>query len=336
MKKLPEEGQRVLLWLRNGEVAFGRRLLDNCWSVASDELTTSVKHVRGEDVFSWAFPPSRKPQDLPENTLLRSMRSAREEVYWLFFHRGFGTKIHAFLEFNGLLGKYVDMCERAHAQGVDFTDCNKHSGNVLPMEEHDAVYLGEKFDCIFGPSLRANPAVLRAFLEAIVPAPERPASIFDALVMTAEGGFASVDAEPAPAPSEGEKTSDVVPFVECGVCGEELVSEERDIEIMTRGTVHATRGFHRACARDVSNAVRAADDEHSFHHVVACGPCKAPSCKFRVFFCDGCRRECVVTAMPNGALVAPPGWAQLAMEAMVDFERFVCPRCIERSEAEAG
>ena len=99
--------------------------------------------------------------------ILEDMKKLRENCYWMFFHQGMGQKAHAFLEFNGLISKYVDLCVRAHEQGVDFTNANTHNGKALPMEGHDADYLAEKFDCIFGPALRANPEAAAIFLETV-------------------------------------------------------------------------------------------------------------------------------------------------------------------------
>lgn len=99
--------------------------------------------------------------------LLQRMAQASERTYWSFFTADFGSTCHAFIEFNGLLSKFVQLCGRAHEQGVDFTMANTHSGTALPMKAHDAAYIGEKLDCIFGPALRANPKAMAAFLAVI-------------------------------------------------------------------------------------------------------------------------------------------------------------------------
>lgn len=73
------------------------------------------------------------------------------------------THCHPFIEFTGLLNEYIKMCRRASEAGVDFTQANTHTGEALPMETYEAEYLGEKLDCIYGPSL-SDPKVFRAFI----------------------------------------------------------------------------------------------------------------------------------------------------------------------------
>jgi hypothetical protein len=99
--------------------------------------------------------------------LLDTMRQVVEKTYWMFFNAGIGTHCHAFIEFNGVISKYVDLCQAAHTAGIDFTQSNEHTNTQLPAEEHDMHYLGEKLGCIFGPTLRSNPKLKWAFLRAL-------------------------------------------------------------------------------------------------------------------------------------------------------------------------
>lgn len=73
---------------------------------------------------------------------------------------------HAFIEFCGLMNKYIGICTKAAEAGIDFTQANTHSGLPLPVEDHDVKYLAEKFDCIFGPTL-ADPKVRATFIDAM-------------------------------------------------------------------------------------------------------------------------------------------------------------------------
>ena len=57
---------------------------------------------------------------------------------------------HPFLEFAGVMAAYVNSCRRAHADGIDFTECNVHSGSPLPIASFEIGYLNEKLNCIFG------------------------------------------------------------------------------------------------------------------------------------------------------------------------------------------
>jgi hypothetical protein len=93
--------------------------------------------------------------------MLKGMRVASNTLYRFAIAIGH----HPFIEFCGLINEYIKICERAHAQNLDFTECSAHSGKALEMRSHEAAYLGEKLGCIYGPSLQ-DPANLKAFLQA--------------------------------------------------------------------------------------------------------------------------------------------------------------------------
>lgn len=71
-----------------------------------------------------------------------------------FYAAAVRIQCHPFIEFCGLMNEYLQMCRRAHEQGIDFTNLNQHSGGALPMERYNAAYLGEKLGCIYGPALQ--------------------------------------------------------------------------------------------------------------------------------------------------------------------------------------
>ena len=56
---------------------------------------------------------------------------------------------HPFIEFTGLMAEYVKLCEEAHKNGIDFSECNTHSGTHLPMLQFQVDYVNEKLECIF-------------------------------------------------------------------------------------------------------------------------------------------------------------------------------------------
>ena len=74
---------------------------------------------------------------------------------------------HTFIEFTGFINEYIKICENALTQGIDFTQASTHSGMGLPMKTHEAMYIAEKFDCIFGPSFRAQPECWETFAKAM-------------------------------------------------------------------------------------------------------------------------------------------------------------------------
>jgi hypothetical protein len=57
--------------------------------------------------------------------------------------------VHPFIEFTGLINEYIKCCEKAHKEGIDFSQCNKHSGKELPIEDYSIDYINEKLECIF-------------------------------------------------------------------------------------------------------------------------------------------------------------------------------------------
>lgn len=89
------------------------------------------------------------------------MRQAADLIYRLLQR----CEVHPFIEFNGFMPKYIDLCDREASKGNDFTMASTHNDKTLPMVAHDVVYLAEKFDCIFGPSFRANPELWKIFKE---------------------------------------------------------------------------------------------------------------------------------------------------------------------------
>lgn len=119
-------------------------------------------------------PPEDSATKEELQALARRMRSVADATYDLFFRTGMGAECHAFLEFNGLLQKYVRICERAAEDGVDFRAANVHTGRPLSVEEHDLAYLAEKFVCIFGPIINASSKAKRIFLEALENASSDP------------------------------------------------------------------------------------------------------------------------------------------------------------------
>jgi len=99
--------------------------------------------------------------------IIQTLRSLNEQFYWMCFVAKVGSEAHAFIEFNGLMGKYVDLLDAAAKQGIDPKLINEHSGVALPCEGHDMAYLGEKLRCIFGPVIDSNPEARAALKKAL-------------------------------------------------------------------------------------------------------------------------------------------------------------------------
>lgn len=77
---------------------------------------------------------------------LKLMRAASTAFYML------ATRIgnHPFIEFTGLMNEYIKVCEQAHEQGIDFSDCSAHTGIELPLMGYHLNYINEKLECIYG------------------------------------------------------------------------------------------------------------------------------------------------------------------------------------------
>lgn len=76
---------------------------------------------------------------------LRRMREASAVFYGLAVQAG----CHPFIEFAGLMNEYIQCCESAHKDGIDFAACNKHAGQHLPMPGYAVDYVNDKLECIF-------------------------------------------------------------------------------------------------------------------------------------------------------------------------------------------
>ena len=102
---------------------------------------------------------------------IQDMRMATSKFYSMATQIG----CHPFIEMTGFMNEYITICENALAQGIDFQFVSIHSGGQLPMKEHHAMYLGEKFGCIFSTTFSENPKLLKAFMAGAELATERKA-----------------------------------------------------------------------------------------------------------------------------------------------------------------
>lgn len=66
-----------------------------------------------------------------------------------FYAHAIQIGVHPFIEFAGLMNEYIKCCRDAHEQGIDFANCNVHTGQHLPMESFQIAYVNEKLACIF-------------------------------------------------------------------------------------------------------------------------------------------------------------------------------------------
>lgn len=86
--------------------------------------------------------------------MLKRLRVLNERFYWMCFKAEVGAFAHPFLEFNGLMAKYIDCLERAR---VDPHQVSVHGGELFDVKDHDLAYMADKLQCIFAPIIAANP-----------------------------------------------------------------------------------------------------------------------------------------------------------------------------------
>lgn len=138
---------------------------------------------------------------------LTKMRAAASA----FYGAAVGAGCHPFIEFAGLMNEYIKCCETAHARGIDFTNCNTHSGRQLPMEAYQVDYVNEKLECIFtGRSVLSQMAASTQKEEAEIGA--------------AASATVSTEQTPAPVSGPAQKGRAEVGAV-CGKCNGGVLAE---------------------------------------------------------------------------------------------------------------
>lgn len=81
----------------------------------------------------------------------------------VFYRQSCDIGNHPFIEITGLMNEYIKACEAAHEQGIDFSECNTHSGLDLPLQPYSVDYINEKLECIFtGRSVMAHDLAVRS------------------------------------------------------------------------------------------------------------------------------------------------------------------------------
>lgn len=84
-----------------------------------------------------------------------------------FYSMATQTGHHQFIEFTGLMNKYINIFDATVKSGIDPNTCNIHtSTNALIVADHDIEYLAEKFGCIFETTLK-DPEKRKVFLNAM-------------------------------------------------------------------------------------------------------------------------------------------------------------------------
>ena len=84
------------------------------------------------------------------------------DLYKRLFTLNVGGRFHAFLEWCGVMGEHLNICEDMIRQGVRAFDMNRHTGGTPPIPPYRLTYMGEKLECVFDGLLRVEAADLEA------------------------------------------------------------------------------------------------------------------------------------------------------------------------------
>lgn len=98
--------------------------------------------------------PSAFSTPAEREAMLAKMHRAKEGFYFMAVQVG----DHAFVEFAGMIGEYIKLCEALHKKGFDFAELAQVS---KPYHAH---YVGEKIGCIYGGALFKDQELMTAFL----------------------------------------------------------------------------------------------------------------------------------------------------------------------------
>lgn len=102
------------------------------------------------------LPLSQVPNE-EHREILKRLYELNQQFYGLCFIADVGSRAHSFIEFNGLINKYIDLLVLFAEQGIDPHTANDHNDVDLSIDDHHMRYLGDKLKCIFGPLIRNDP-----------------------------------------------------------------------------------------------------------------------------------------------------------------------------------
>lgn len=119
------------------------------------DLTCDLQRAQRIAELTEGLQSAKQPTADPDELL-----DAMQELSDAFYLRAIRIGVHPFIEFAWLMNEYIKCCRIAHERGINFADCNKHSGQHLPMESFQVRYVNEKLECIFtGRSIVTETAI---------------------------------------------------------------------------------------------------------------------------------------------------------------------------------
>lgn len=93
---------------------------------------------------------------------LQQMRKAASAFYELASESG----CDQFVEFTGLLNRYINLAEQLHRKGIDFLQTED-----LDIEDFEAASIAQQFSDVFGESFRSNPNSWNIFQDIVLQIP---------------------------------------------------------------------------------------------------------------------------------------------------------------------
>jgi hypothetical protein len=84
--------------------------------------------------------------------ILDRMRAVTNQFYLGAVRAG----CHAFIEFAGLMGEFIKVCEETEARGAPWVNANGHGANLV-LQQFQVDYVREKLECIYGEQVLSPP-----------------------------------------------------------------------------------------------------------------------------------------------------------------------------------
>lgn len=95
-------------------------------------------------------------------TELTIMLGKMENASSAFYSTAVRIGMHQFIELNGLIRQMIIICQDMLREGIDFRD------NQQRPKDHQAYYIGEKINCMWGTALGDNKQLFLAFMKGVL------------------------------------------------------------------------------------------------------------------------------------------------------------------------
>ena len=93
--------------------------------------------------------PYSKEERARDLAYVEDLKAEVGDLYKRLFTLNVGGRFHAFLEWCGVMGEHLNICEDMIKQGLPAFDMNRHTGQTPPIPPYRLSYMGEKLECIF-------------------------------------------------------------------------------------------------------------------------------------------------------------------------------------------